>query len=392
MNKKLGFYLVDNIEFESKIQACIYATQHNKELKWVFNDHIFQNYNWATEPDLSLDQLYDARARQIRESYDYVIISYSGGSDSHNLLTSFLRQNLKVDELIVNTMSKGNSKFAKIDKNNFLASNGPASEHELQTVPRLKEIRDKHPDIKITVLDLTDFLFESFLTAEDESWITGRKEGLNPLNVTRYNYLYFKEVRNQFDKDKKIALVMGVDKPRLFIHTNGYLYLNIPDRTINVTSVNDYVKEYPNATVEFFYLSPDAIDILCKQAHVVKRWLELFPDKQALWAGKDLTNARYRLIHERIYRTLLYTTWDENWYQADKSTRDWHSEFDTWFIEGHKDTRQHQIWSKGLEYVEKNAANFLKINNGVADGLKVFTHYYKIAPVKNFIIVDQHSR
>jgi hypothetical protein len=384
MNKKLGYYLVDQLEFESKIEACIYATKHNKTIRWIFNDDIFKNYSWNIEPQKTLDQLYDDRARQIRETYDYVIISYSGGADSHNLLTAFLRQNLKVDEIIVNTMAKGNSRYMKIDKNNLSAANGPASEHELQTIPRLKEIQNQHPDIKITILDLTDYLFESFLSAKDESWIVGRKEGLNPLNVTRYNYLYFKEVRNRFDKNKKIALVMGVDKPRLFIHTDGYLYLNIPDRTINVTSVNDYVKEYPNATVEFFYLSPDAVDILCKQAYVVKRWLELFPDRQSLWIGRDLTKQRYRLFHERIYRTLIYTTWNEEWYQADKSTRDWHSEFDTWFIEGYRDSRQHYIWNSGLNYVAENAANFVKKNNGEPDGLVEFRHYYKIAPIKNF--------
>lgn len=382
MNKKLGYYVVDNVEFESKIQACIYATQHGKNVEWIFNNITFKNYDWQTEPLQTLDQLYDIRAKQLRDTYDYIIISYSGGADSHNLLMSFLRQNLHVDEIIVNTMIKGNGRFATIDKNNLNAKDGPASEHVLQTIPRLREIHNRHPKIKISVLDLTDYLFESFVAAGDESWIVGRKEGLNPLNVTRYNYLYFRDIREKFDKDKKIALIMGVDKPRLFIHNDNYLYINMSDRTANVTSVNDYVKEYPNAVVEFFYLSPDAVDILCKQAHVVKKWLELFPHRQDLWLGKNLNKKVYRLVHERMYRTLLYTTWNDDWYQADKSTRDWHSEFDTWFIEGHKETREHAIWTKGLEYVNNQASNFIKKNDGVPDGLVEFRHYYKITPVK----------
>ena len=41
INKKLGYYIVDDLEFDSKIQACIYATQHDKDVKWIFNDSFF---------------------------------------------------------------------------------------------------------------------------------------------------------------------------------------------------------------------------------------------------------------------------------------------------------------------------------------------------------------
>jgi hypothetical protein len=386
MNKKLGYYIVNGMEFDSKIKACIYANDTNQSVNWYFNNTVFENYPWHIEPEETLDQLYDIRARQLREEYDYIIVSYSGGADSHNLLMSFIRQGLFVDEILVNTMTKGNSKFMPIHEHNKTSNNAAASEHVVQTIPRLKEIYELCPNTKINIVDLTDFLFESFTNVGDASWVLKKREGLNPLNATRYNYLYFSDIRKRFDKDKKIALILGVEKPRTFIHTNDNFCIRFTDRSANVASVNDHIKEYPNATVEYFYWSPDSVRMLCKQAHVIKKWLEAFPVNQPLWHGKTMTKETFRLVHERVLRTILYTTWDDTWYQADKSTRDWYSEFDTWFISGQSGSRQHSIWLEGIKYVENKAAKFINKKNGIADGLEIFSHNYKIGPMTNKII------
>jgi len=382
INKALGFYKVENLEFDSKILACIHATKINKNVQWHFNNEIFSKYLWHIEPTESLDQLYDRRTRSLREKYDYIIVSYSGGADSHNIVESFLRQGLHIDELLINTMSEGNSKFMPISEENKSSHNAAASEHVLQTIPRLKEIQNRSPSTKINVVDLTSFLFSFFNSHGDASWIESKREGLNPLNVTRYNYLYFSEVRKKFDKDKKIAIIVGVEKPRTFIHSSdNNFYIRFNDRAANVASVNDFVKEYPNSTVEYFYWSPDATDIICKQSHVIKRWLECNPQYQHLWKGNALSKEIFRLVHERVLRTLLYSTWNENWFQSDKSTKDWYSEFDSWFIHGQQGTTAHTIWLEGLKYVENNVGKFANVKNGIADGLVMFNHDYKIGPI-----------
>lgn len=377
LNKKLGYYLVDGIEYESKILACIEATKNNKDITWVFNNDVFEKYRWDIEPELSLDQLYDKRAKDLRESYDYIILSYSGGADSHNIAESFIRQGLHVDEIIVNTMEKSNSKFTIKDPRIKNPENA-AAEHYFQTIPRLNEIATKTPKTKINVLDLSDHLFEHWLSTGDESWILNKKEGLNPLNVTRFNYLHFNEVRKKFDKNKKIALILGIEKPRTFIHSNNKFYIRFTDRAANIVGVADYFKEYTNSTVEYFYWSPDSCDILCKQAHTIKKWLETDSINHSLWFHKNLTAHTYRLIHERILRNLLYTTWDNNWFQCDKATKDWYSEFDSWFINNLTGTQHHNIWLEGIKYVEQYASNFLNVKDNKADGLKLFSYNYCI--------------
>jgi hypothetical protein len=381
INKKLGYYTVDNLEFDSKIKACIFATQHKKSVNWHFNDQIFDSFDWNQEPVESLDTLYDRRARELREKYDYIIISYSGGADSHNIVESFIRQGLHIDEIIVNTMEEANQKFTIVDPTIKNPENA-AAEHYLQTIPRLEDIRKRNSKIKITILDLSNYLFESWLEAGDASWIMDKREGLNPLNVTRFNYLHFSEVRKNFDKGKSIGLILGVEKPRTFIHSNGKFYIRFTDRATNIITVENHIKEYSNSVVEYFYWSPDSIHILCKQAHIIKRWLEMFPQYQNLWFHKNMTAETFRLTHERILRPMIYSSWNNEWYQADKATKDWHSEFDSWFIDGEKGSTQHNIWLEGLSYVTENAKDYINFDNGKADGLKIFAHNYPISEMK----------
>jgi len=164
INPKLGFYTCNGQTFDSKIQAYLYASTVKQQVHWNFNNEEFSKHDWTVEPEQTLDQLYDARARQIREKYDYVILSYSGGADSHNILMSFIRQGLLIDEIVVNTMEKANSKFTIVNET-VLNPEHAAAEHKLNTIPRLKEVEHLIPRTKINVLDLSDNLFQSLETA-----------------------------------------------------------------------------------------------------------------------------------------------------------------------------------------------------------------------------------
>jgi hypothetical protein len=378
--KNLGFYSVNNIHFESKIEACIYANKINQDITWNFHKEFFDRYPWGIEPSKTLDELYDVRARQLRDEYDYIMISYSGGADSHNLLMAFLRQNLHVDEIVVNHLQKGMENYRKPVHNDFSPENALQTEFIFQTIPRLKEIEKLSPKTKISIFDLTDYLFNFLNSANDGSWILKKREKLNPINITRFNYLYFSEVRKQFDKDKKIAVVMGVEKPRLAVvsKTND-LWLRFTDSAANIVSVvADHLKDYPNASIEYFYWSPDAVDIICKQCYVVKRWLLANPEKLNYWTHGNITKEVFRLYHERIYREILYTTWDTKWFQADKAVLDWYTEFDDWFINGYQHTKLHSIWTEGLNYVADRASKFIVESNGRADGLQMLGQNHRI--------------
>lgn len=386
INKKLGYYTVNGVEFDSKIKALIYATSSRGKPQWHFNDKEYQEYNWSIEPALTLDELYDQRARQIREKYDYLILSYSGGADSHNILMSFIRQGLHLDEIVVNTMEKGNKKTTTVSESNVQAKNA-AAEHDLQTVPRLKEAAKLLPNTKISVCDLTDYLFDYLDKKGDESWVFDKREGLNPAGMTRFNYLHYIDIRRQFDKDKSIGIIMGIEKPRCYIKNNKFS-VSYADRATNITTVAEHFKEYTNSTVEFFYWSPDALDIQCKQIHTIKKWLEAFPEYQRYWnVDNGVDFSVIRLVHERLLRPLLYTTWNNDWYQADKALKDWYSEFDQWFFDEYDNTNAAKIWHLGIDYVTNTLSDYIQLDKtGRVDGLISFSKRYYIGDMKPTVV------
>jgi len=279
-------------------------------------------------------------------------------------------------------MEKANLKFTDINVNNTDAKNAGA-EFYLQTMPRLKELAPLIPNTKINIMDLSDYMFESLNKYNDASWVLDKREGLNPANITRFNYLYFSDLRKQFDKDKRIAMVLGVEKPRTFIH-DGTMYMRFTDRAANMITIAEHLKEYSNSVVEYFYWSPDAVPIMIKQGHVIKRWLRANPHLIPHWDAKTMTFETIRLIHERVLRTVIYSTWDGNWWQADKAIKDWTSEFDQWFEDGYSDTKAYGVWLEGVNYIKAKLEPFAKREaDGSLDGLDVFGKNYRIGRIIN---------
>jgi hypothetical protein len=390
-NKHLGYYSVNGIPFASKNEAAIYATATKQKLAWHFNDEVYNNYNWTIEPEQSLDELYDQRARQLREQYDYLILSYSGGSDTHNILTSFLRQGLLIDEVLVNVNDKINKII--VDDMSINSNWNYGAEYKLQIYPRLQEIKNSSPRTKITVVDTSDSIMESMKAAGDASWVIGKKEALNISAITRYNYLYFSEIRKKFDKDKKIATIVGVEKPLSYISNNKF-FLVFSDKMANLTPIQQHFEEYTNAQTEYFYWHPSTVDMVCKQAHVIKKWLSVNPQYLKLWKPADKSEfySTHRVI-QPIIKNVIYSTWNKDWFQVEKDTMFWHGEIDAWWHKHYSNTKEYAVWKEGINHMANSAKDYVYKKNGVEDGLINFGKAYYIGdmppavPVNNEIIL-----
>ena len=378
-----GYYICDGKRFDSKIRACIYSTEFKKPIQWMFHQDIFSTYPWWIEPQETLDELYDKRARELREKYDYIMLSYSGGADSHNMLQSFIRQGLHVDEIITNHVTDATKSVTVLNANNRDSTNF-AAEHQLHTIPRLKELHNKLPRTKITVLDVSDKIFNALKKEDDANWILSKTDSLAIGQTFRYDYFDFIDINKTLDKNKTYAFISGVDKPKSYIsHDKFYLYLN--DTTANITPIYDYNK-YPNLHVEFFYWDRTTAKLICKQGHIIKKWIEYVPSLQKLWRSADYKKSR--LIVEPLLRDIIYTTWNKEWYQADKSTGQFHNnQFENWFFNEKKDTREYFIWNRGIEYLIANAKDYIQYNElGMPDGLTQFKQTYCLGEMKRFMI------
>jgi hypothetical protein len=261
---KYGYYQVSDRITRSKLEAIEWCQPKLGWPSYHYHDEIFSSYNWQQEPLESLESLYQSRAKELREKYDYIIVMYSGGSDSHNMLMSFLSQDLVPDEIAYFHHS-----FS--DENNVMNL-----EWNLQTSIRLAPILEKWPKIKLRRIDMTDMVLNFMREVVDDAPYLSTNVGPNNSLRSSFNHL----IKDWFDiknQGRSLRMLYGVDKPRLRFDGKNYIfnfYDTIRNGAIDKSEVDDH---------EWFYWSPECPKICIKQSHVVKRFWQV---NQHRW--KDL--------------------------------------------------------------------------------------------------------
>src|SRR5260221_13572359 len=99
-----GHYVYNRNAYVRKIDAFDEALKNRDyfpNISLWFHDESYAQFDWAQEPLVSLDTLYKMRAKQIRDENEYLILLYSGGADSHQILDTFLKHNIFIDEVRV---------------------------------------------------------------------------------------------------------------------------------------------------------------------------------------------------------------------------------------------------------------------------------------------------
>ena len=149
---KHGYYEVNGYRTFSKLEAIEIQNKTGHWPHWRFNDEVFAQQNWLQEPQLDLYELYKTRARQIRETYDYVVLFYSGGSDSVNILTAWIDAGLKIDEIATVWNLEGSK-----DSDDYMNA-----EVDRVVLPGIKRLQDRGVEFKFRLIDITEHT-ESFI-------------------------------------------------------------------------------------------------------------------------------------------------------------------------------------------------------------------------------------
>ena len=129
-------------------------------------DDAFARLNVAVEPLQTHDELCRQRAQELRDTYRYLRLWFSGGADSQTALDSFINNNIHLDEIIVTTYPdnvNGSDPTKTSDREVAIAA-----------IPALNRIKDKLTQTKITFLlatpnDISDW----FNGATDPDKISG---------------------------------------------------------------------------------------------------------------------------------------------------------------------------------------------------------------------------
>lgn len=396
MLDEVGFYTIGKEKFYNKIQAFLRAKQLNlkpSDIKWNFNDEVFQVIDWTVEPKESIEELYKLRAKQIREKYDYVLLFCSGGADSTNMLFAFLENNLHVDEVVGSAPLSGlrdwdSAKVKNDDVRNTI------EETYVTQLPFLQKLQIKYPQIKVTLHDY----FEDMLNYKQDDWLLKGTDWIHPTMAGRYNldrYLHLKRIA---ESGKSIAIVMGIDKPKI-VRFKDYFAIVFQDAPYN----NKYDSVvHPNTFPIFFYHSPDLPQLIVKQAHLAARFvmqpenLKVYKSLFYNWEyAKNKTDPASNMsfnganagVYERGIVPAIYPSIKKWSYQAEKPDKMFLGNHDHWFYQHHQSTDVYQMMRSDLNHlVQTLGKDFLFFNPETKEinSLKSFYKSYKIGSVDKF--------
>ena len=325
---QFGYYTVGpDYKTYSKLEAMTEMARTGVHLEWNFNQPVFGLYNWKQDPVESLEELYRQRAQQIRDSYDYVVVFYSGGADSWNILNTFLSNNIKVDEIAHCWSLKGDDSYYSYFNEEIYRV----------AIPTTLKIQNEHPEINHRIIDITDIVNQIYVpSGAGFDFIYYTNSLISPNGLAR-SYLRetITEYREMIDQGKRVAFVWGTEKPRISLRNGKYncFFLDMFDNT--VSSRVQHIAAERGYFDELFYWSPEAVPVIIKQCHMVKQFLDRC-DADHPWLDTTPTDFGKMRHHNRWLtnhglHSLIYPGWDVATFSNGKNNQSVIGPRDQWF-------------------------------------------------------------
>lgn len=319
MTPRHGYYVVAGRIYTNKLSAFGDAIPKDYFPHWNYHDNLFDKVNWANEPNETLEELYYQRALQLRLKYDYIMISYSGGIDSHTAAESFISRGLNVEQIM-----NRSARHSFLNNNDKSAKN-MGKESLLAAIPQIEKLKKYQPNLVVTHLDWGDDLIKLWSTAKiketDYSCITQHTLGKAKLHT------FFPEI----EKFSNPVLICAIDKPHLFL-IDGKYHISFMDERIAPHLLNEIEMDHNSPfSVEPFFWSPDAEKILRKQAHLIIQWFETNPQYKDILTFPHRSTAWGKRTYEEIIKRIIYPSYDPTLWQADKGTNFFWLEEEHWW-------------------------------------------------------------
>jgi len=398
-----GFFQVGEFKTYSKLEAIEISGKTGADIHWNFNDQVFDFFDWTQEPPGSLDFWYGARAHQLRDAYDYIVLLYSGGADSHNMLTAFVKNNIFVDEIAQFFALDGssNDQLSEVNKEVFVTS-----------APITRRLIETNPTYQHTVHRMIDGAkWQTTVLLNENSWdywYTQSNAYYNPWGLMMGR---LKEIEPAYqalaDQGKKICFLWAADKLNLNVDQNKNLVIDMCDFGMS-SMVHPRTQMLNDLTHidEAFYWTPDMPELACKQAHVVKKYIANFSPAQLdnlnvvdqahapnLRERKMLSvpitcgNTVYNLTIRGL-NNLIYPYWDHNTVVTPKPPSPFFGSKDMWLrADSAQDTGYRSWFPKGVVWLRdtvlKNRPDLwwerpATKNSIYSGGMAIFRKMYKV--------------
>lgn len=366
-----GYWALDGNFFFSRAECLRYASEIKRsDITYHYFDSVWETMDWSNEPVESLKELYKQRAQQLRDKYDYLVLWFSGGSDSTGILNAFVENNIKLDEVVTHyPLSIIEKKIVDFDPNNRDEKN-VIFEYTMVAKPRLQELAKTNPEIKITVVDSTESNINMTKRGELHKLFLGGIAA-SPSNSGQYKLT---EINRDRLKNGSVGVLVGIDKPRIVYNTDtkkfGTYFL---DTTINY--FGNFEEDF-GVHFEPFYYAHELPKLHQKRCFVIKNNLRQylsqseFRDSQI---AKVFGNLIYFDANHDIFKKILYE-WDTSIWQTDKTKSFYYNGFSSWVFDPNivsvnmEDYREGQL----KELLHGIDPRFITYNQGRINNLQFF--------------------
>lgn len=381
---KYGYYDVEGFKTLSKLEAWQLSKGDFNKIKFIYNDYHFSKIDWSVEPKEDIYELFRQRAQQIREKYDYVVLVYSGGVDSHTVLETFLRNNIHINEIC----SFGNPELVDKEKSiNIEVFNS--------AIPFINSLDLKKLGTKFRFIDISQtVLNEQFLDKHHFDNFQYYNLSISMWMSTANSHVLKSKIPEHLklaSQGKKICYVWGFEKPSLDFH-KGNWYTKFVDNSINFSA-----KQYNNRILlgdkfnnfydETFYICKEFPQITFKQCHLLIKYMKTLKENDVglksvhelpifgpwvqfnenLWLSK-------RMVDSCVYPKAVISNFkDDKLYTGSQLF----SKKDSWFYESNHEHKTKYV-DKMMSLV-KNYGSFFRYRDNLPFSTKpVFSKFYKI--------------
>lgn len=269
---KFGFYQVGDVCTYSKFRAIEHSLKTNARIEWNFNSEVLRSHDLKKEPSESLPSMYRRRAQWIRDHYDYVVLMYSGGIDSTNMLKSFFDNGIIPDEICTVYEYEGTK-----HRHAFLTG-----EIINSAIPYVKSNIESRFHTKFRLVDTSQQQYDTVRSLDTEfqdrsyyAWNQAHNLGnLARLDVRRFVDDYKKII----DSGRRLVLVWGETKPAVApsYYDDRHQLIFVESSFDMICNAQQQEENDPGRFDEMFYTSPDFFEISIKQAHLCLERLKNF--------------------------------------------------------------------------------------------------------------------
>jgi hypothetical protein len=277
-NSQLPIWRVHDQIFYHKLSAILSTTDVGM-IKYDCFHSSLDAINWSIEPSETYQELCRQRAREIRDSHDWVRLWYSGGADSHTALMSFYHAGCAPDEVITMRWS------------GMTQQGNPVNiETDQLVTPLLGQLQEMFPRTRFRTIEYHNDWFQRNM---NQDWYLYMfKHEFNAMFARNISVSHDidPQLLDAYQKYATVANVTGEPKPNI-LHRNGEWWATIIDSQI--------AGMHGVPGLQMFHLSPSAPDLFVKQCHMLKKAFQQkthgLDEKQIWQLNHDLTSKNLAL-------------------------------------------------------------------------------------------------